>query len=142
MKKTNFNSALIALVTLFAINGFVNRVSAQTPLPSPIPKCRAVADQIYFVDSGQQVSEVRPGGNGYQLNILGTNTNKFFLVREPHMTSVSLVGTYNNDTQSKWQIYFNPRMGRALTSVKMQSQCTGRAVHDHALTVNVRLLDQ
>ncbi len=109
---------------------------------TPLPKCKANADQIYFVASGQQVAEVSPGGNGYQLNILGNGANKFTLIKEPHMTSVSLIAGYTNNTAAKWQVYFNPRMGRVLTSVKLMSECTGRAVHDTPLTVTVRLLDR
>lgn len=136
MKTINFISILFSLL-------FISVVSLHAQgRGTPLPKCRANADQIYFVASGQQVSEVSPGGNGYQLNILGNGANKFTLVKEPHMTSVSVIAAYTNDTAAKWQVYFNPRMGRALTSVKMMSECTGRAVHEFPLTVTVQLLDQ
>lgn len=136
MKTTKIISISITLIALVTV---VNSVSAQRPIP--LPKCNAVADQIYFVASGQMVSDVHPGGNGYQLNILGQGANKFALVKEDHMSSVSLIANYTNDTQAKWQVYFNPNMGREITSVKMRSKCTGRAVHEYTLTVNVVLRD-
>jgi hypothetical protein len=141
MKISKIIAAFISLITLFAINGILNNAAAQKPLP----KCRASANQIYYVDSGQSVTEVRPGsngGNGYQLNIIGTGADKFFIVKEPYMTSVSVIPGYTNSSQAKWQIFFNPRMGQELTNVRMQSECTGRVVHEHQLTVKVRLLDQ
>jgi hypothetical protein len=141
MNTSKIFSELTTLIVLLAVTGFVNNVSAQKA-GDRLPKCRATVDQIYFVASGQMVSDLHPGGNGYQLNIQGTGANKFWVVKEPHMTSVSLVANYTNDTQAKWQIYFNRRMGQKLTSVKMQSECTGRAVHVYPLTVNVTLLDQ
>jgi hypothetical protein len=141
MKTFKIAVGLISLVTLFAINGIVNSASAQTPLP----KCRAKADQIYYVDSGQSVTEVRPGsngGNGYQLNIIGNGANKFWIVKEPYMTSVSVIPNYTSSSQAKWQIFFNPKMGRVLATIRMQSECTGRVVHEHQLTSSVRLLDR
>jgi hypothetical protein len=138
MKSRKIVPLLSVLFTLVAINFLVTTVPAQKPLP----KCKAVADQIYFVDSGQQVTDLHPGGNGYQLNILGAGANKFTVVKESYMTSVSLVANYTNDTQAKWQIYFNPRMGQELRKVRMQSECTGRLVSDYPLTVAVVLRDQ
>ncbi len=143
MKKSKTIIVVFMLTALFAVSGFVADISAQRgTLPTPLPKCKAVADQIYFVASGQQVNDVHPGGNGYQLNILGAGANKFTLIKEPHMTSVSLIANYTNDTAAKWQVYFNPNMGREITSVRMRSECTGRAVHEYPLTVNVVLRDQ
>lgn len=146
MKNSKIIIVVITLITFFAVGGFVTDVSAQRPIPppnpTPIPKCRAQADQIYFVESGQQVSDVHPGGNGYQLNILGAGANKFTLIKEPTMASVSLIANYTNDTAAKWQVSFNPNMGREITSVRMRSECTGRAVHEYPLTVNVVLRDQ
>jgi len=127
------------MILLFGLILFATTsASAQTPLP----KCRANVDQIYFVESGQMVSDVRPGGNGYQLNILGQGANKFSLVKDPYMTSVSLIGNYTNSTQAKWQVSFAPRMGRQIRSVRLMSECTGRAVSEYGLTVTVTLLDQ
>ncbi|MGH9947866.1 MAG: hypothetical protein ACRD6X_11775 [Pyrinomonadaceae bacterium] len=143
MKTSKIISALFFLTILAVIS-----VSAQRPRdpnPVPLPKCTANADQIYFVASGQSVTEVHPGsngGNGYQLNILGNGANKFTLIKEPHMTSVSLIAGYTNDTAAKWQVFFNPNMGREITKVRMMSKCTGRAVHEYPLTVNVVLRDQ
>ena len=122
---------------------FFSGIAAYAQGPgTPLPKCRANADQIYYVDSGQQVAEVRPGGNGYQLNILGAGANKFTLIKEPYMASVSLIPGYTNATAAKWQISFAPRMGQQLSSVRMMSECTGRAVSEYPLIVTVQLLDQ
>ena len=145
MKTSKLTSAVVTLIAFLAINSFVVNVPAQQTLPTPLPKrCKATADQIYFVDSGRSVTEVHPGsngGNGYQLNILGSKVDKFTLMKEPYMTSVSLV--FANDTQAKWQIFFEPNMGRTIASVRMAAyECTGRAVHEHRLTESVQLLDQ
>ena len=143
MRTSRLTSAVMTLFAFVAMNSFVVNVSAQKPIPLP-KRCTATADQIYFVDSGQSVKEVHPGsngGNGYQLNILGSKVDKFTLMKEPYMTSVSLV--FANDTQAKWQIYFEPNMGRTIASVRMAAyECTGRAVHEHRLTESVQLLDQ
>ena len=145
MKTSKLTSAVMTLIAFLAINGFVVTVPAQQTLPTPLPKrCRATADQIYFVDSGQSVTEVHPGsngGNGYQLNILGSGVDKFQVVKEPYMKSLSLV--YANHDQAKWQIFFEPNMGRTIASIRMTAfECTGRAVHEYRLTESVRLLDQ
>lgn len=132
-------SAIFGSLVLIATS--VISISAQDPVG-----CKAVANQVYFVDSGQMVTEVRPGsngGNGYQLNILGTNVDKFQLVQEPYMTSVSLIGNYTGPTAAKWQVFFAPNMGRSITSVRMSApECTGRLVKQYRLTQGVRLLDQ
>ena len=136
MKTSKTIIGLFILIALTAAN-----VAAQ--LKTPIPKCKAVADQIYFVDSGQTVTEVHPGsnnGNGYQLNILGTGVDKLVLVKEAYMTSVSLV--FANSSQAKWQIYFEPNRGQTISSVRMRSECKGRFVDVYGLTESVRLLDQ
>jgi hypothetical protein len=129
------------MVSLFVISGFVTEVSAQQKIG-----CKPVANQIYFVDSGQSVTEVHPGsngGNGYQLNILGPGADKFQLVKEPYMTSVSLIGNYTNDTAAKWSVFFAPNMGRVISSVRMTApECTGRVVKQYELTSPVTLLDQ
>lgn len=143
MRTSKLASAVITLIALLAIDSVVVNVPAQQPVPLP-KRCKATADQIYFVDSGQMVKEVHPGsngGNGYQLNILGSKVDKFTLMKEPYMTSVSLV--FANDTQAKWQIFFEPNMGRTIGSVRMAAyECTGRAVHEHRLTESVQLLDK
>jgi hypothetical protein len=139
----NTSKLISAVMTLLAINSFVVEVSAQQTLPTPLPKCRAVADQIYYVDNGRSVTDLHPGsdgGYGYQLNILGRGVDKFALVKEPHMKSVSLV--FANGSQAKWQIYFEPNMARVLSSVRMRSECTGRAVDEHPLVESVKLHDQ
>jgi hypothetical protein len=122
-----------------ALSNFVVKAPAQ----QRIPKCKATADQIYFVDNGQSIKELHPGsdgGYGYQLNILGSGVDKFTVVAEPYMKTVSLV--YKNDTQAKWQIYFQPKMARTISSVQMRSDCTGKAVLEYPLTENVELANQ
>jgi hypothetical protein len=132
-------SMSLALISLLIIGGFPTSASTQQRLPP----CWATADQIYYVASGQTVTEVHPGsngGNGYQINILGSNPGKFKLVKEPYMASVALVSS--SDSQAKWQVFFNPKMGQVLKQVRMMSACTGRAVHDYPLIESVTLLDQ
>ena len=138
-------SGLFTLVTLFAVNCLVTTVSAQKP-GDPIPMCKPAVEQIYFVDSGQSVTEVHPGsngGNGYQLNILGTAVDKFQLVKEPYMTSVSVIPGYTNASQAKWQVFFTPKRGQVISSIRMTAfECTGRIVREYRLTESVRLLNQ
>ena len=129
-------AGLFIVTTLLAIN-----VSAQKK-GDPLPKCRATVDQIYFVDSGQSVTAVRPSGNGYQLNIIGTGADKFTVVKESYMTSVYLIPNYTNAAQAKWQITFAPKMGQLISKIRMRSECTGKAVQEYNLTESVRLLDQ
>jgi hypothetical protein len=140
MKKAKLTTSLIALIAFLSVNNLVN----QAPAQQRIPQCRPVADQIYFVDSGQMVKELHPGpngGNGYQLNILGSQVDKYALVKESYMKSVSLV--FANDKQAKWQVYFEPKMGRTITSVKMTSvPCKARGADDFPLIETVELLDQ
>jgi len=103
MKSAKLTASLLTLIAAMALSNFVVKAPAQ----QRIPKCRATADQIYFVDNGQSIKELHPGsdgGYGYQLNILGSGVDKFTVVAEPYMKTVSLV--YKNDTQAKWQIYF------------------------------------
>ena len=57
--KTMNMIGLFTVITLAAISSFVINVSAQKQ-GDALPKCRATADQIYFVASGQSVIEVRP----------------------------------------------------------------------------------
>ena len=144
MKTSKIILGLFTLILLTVINGFVINVSAQKQ-GDRLPKCTAVADQIYFVDSGQSVTEVHPGsngGNGYQLNILGTGVDKFWVVKEPYMTSVSVIPNYTNASSAKWQVFFAPKMGRIISKIRMGSECTGKAVHEYPLVESVKLLDQ
>ena len=138
MKISKIMTGLFILVTLMALNGF-----AQEPLPK---RCKAVANEVYFVDSGKMVTELHPGsngGNGYQLNILGSNADKFQVVKEPYMTSVYQIPNYTNSTSAKWQITFAYKQARVISKVRMSAlECTGRAVHDYPLTQSVTLLNQ
>ncbi len=139
MKTSKIILVVIAVITLFAINN----VSAQTPLPK---RCKAVANEVYFVDSGKMVTEIHPGsngGNGYQLNILGSNADKLQVVKEPYMTAVYLVPNYTNSTSAKWQIFFAYKRGQVISEVRMSApECTGRVAHKYQLTQSVTLLSQ
>ena len=143
MKTSKLITAGLALIAFLAIDSFVVEAPAQQTLPAPIPKCRAVADQIYYVDNGKSVTDLHPGsdgGYGYQLNILGRGVDKYAVVKEPYMKTVSLV--FANSSQAKWQIYFEPNMARVLSSVSMRSECTGRAVSEYPLVGSFNLHDQ
>lgn len=134
-------SRLLLFVCLF-IPGFISYATAQ--IPKQPGRCKATADQIYFVASGQMVIDVFPGsngGNGFQLNILGAGSDNFELVQEPYMTSVSVIPGYTNATQAKWQIFFNAGFERIICSVKMKNKCTGETL-SYPLTVGVKLLNQ
>ena len=139
MKRTKIMMGLFTIITLITFNASAQKQG------DPLPKCKATADQIYFVASGQSVTEVHPGsngGNGYQLNILGAGANKFTVKKESYMTSVSVIPGYTNATSAKWQIFFEPNMAQEITKIRMQSECTGRLVREYNLTVSVILRDQ
>lgn len=111
-------------------------------IPKP-PRCEA--SQIYYVASGQMVSEVHPGpngGNGYQLNILGTGVDKLEVVQEPYMASLAIIPQYTTPTSTKWSLTFAPRMGQMLRTVRIRNRCQKDNTSTQNLTVEVRLLDQ
>jgi hypothetical protein len=127
---------------LFMI-GFIYNASAQKIEKLP-GRCKAQADQVYFVASGQMVIDVFPGsngGNGFQLNIIGAGADNFEVIQEPYMTSVSVIPGYTNATQAKWQVFFNAGMERIICSIKMKNKCTGETL-TYPLTVGVKLLNQ
>ena len=131
----------LGLVFLF-MTGFASNALAQ--IPKQQGRCRAIADQIYFVASGQMVIDVSPGsngGNGYQLNILGNGADNFEVVQETYMTSLSVIPGYTNSTAAKWQLFFNAGMERVICSIKMKNKCTGETL-TYPLTVGIRLLNQ
>jgi len=133
--------SIIALLVVTLLTG-VGVVGQQTPLRKP-PSCEA--SQIYYVDSGQTVSEVRPGmngGNGYQLNILGTNVDRLEVIKESYMASLQIIPQYTTPTSTKWSLTFAPRMGQVLRTVRIRNQCQKDNVFTLPLTVEVRLLDQ
>lgn len=137
MKTAKIISGLFILMTLIVISGLAAKVSAQG-------KCTAVANQVYFVDSGRSVTEVYPGsngGNGYQLNILGTGVDNFEVVQERFMTSLYLIPNYTNSTQAKWGMTFAPNMGRTIAAVRLKNKCTGETV-EYKLVTKVKLLNQ
>ena len=126
----------------FFMTGFASTALAQ--IPKQQGRCRAIADQIYFVASGQMVIDVSPGsngGNGYQLNILGAGADNFEVVQEAYMTTLNVIPGYTNSTAAKWQIFFAAGMERVICSIKMKNKCTGET-QTYPLTVGVRLLNQ
>ena len=143
MKTSKIITGLFFLMTLIAIN-----VSAQKEgdkVPKGTPRCTSTADQIYFVASGQSVTEVHPGsngGNGYQLNILGTNVDKFELIKEDYMTSVSIIPNYTNSTSAKWSVFFGYKRGQVISSIRMKSKCGTGEIKTYQLTESVTLLNQ
>jgi hypothetical protein len=131
----------LVFVCLF-ITGFVSNASAQ--ISKQQGRCKAVADQVYFVASGKMVIDVSPGsnsGNGYQLNIIGAGSDNFEVVQEAYMTTLNVVPGYTNSTQAKWQVFFAAGMERVICSIKMKNKCTGETL-TYPLTVGVRLLNQ
>lgn len=134
-------SLLKPLVLIFLLT---MTVSAHAQIPRQEGRCKATADQIYFVASGQMVIDVSPGsngGNGYQLNILGAGADNFEVVQEPYMTSLNVIPGYTNATAAKWQLFFAAGMERVICSIKMKNKCTGETL-TYPLTVGVRLLNR
>ena len=132
---------LIALICFF-IAGFTSNSLAQ--IPKQQGRCKATADQIYFVASGQMVIDVFPGsngGNGFQLNIIGAGADNFEVVQEAYMTTLTVIPGYTNSTAAKWQVFFNAGMERIICSIKMKNKCTGDTL-TYPLTVGVKLLNQ
>jgi hypothetical protein len=133
---------LLVFICLF-IAGSINKAAAQK-IEKIAGRCRATADQIYFVASGQSVIDIFPGsngGNGFQLNIIGAGADNFEVVQEPYMTTLSVIPGYTNATQAKWQVFFNAGMERIICSIKMKNKCTGDTRTYH-LTTGVKLLNQ
>jgi hypothetical protein len=127
----------------FFMAGFIHNAAAQKIEKIP-GRCRAQADQIYFVASGQMVIDVFPGsngGNGFQLNIQGAGADNFEVVQEPYMTSLSVIPGYTNSTGAKWSLFFNAGFERIICSIKMKNKCTGETL-TYPLTVGVKLLNQ
>ena len=143
MKTSKIITGLFLLITLIGINSLV--VSAQEEREGKEhKKCAADSKNIYFVDSGTVVSVMHPGsngGNGYQLNILGLNVDKYEVIQESYMTSVGVIPNYTSATAAKWSFVFNPNMGRVIRSVKMTNKCNG-TTKDYRLDAPVKLLDQ
>ncbi len=133
---SSFLPGKFVTLIFFLILVFTEQVSAQKT-----PGCRAKADQVYFVASGQMVLDIYPGGNGYQLNIIGNGTDKLEVVLEAFMTSVYVIPDYTNSTQAKWQINFAQGMERVICSVKMKNKCTGEIL-TYPLTAGVRLFNR
>jgi hypothetical protein len=134
---------ILGCLFCFAVQFSYAQVPADKIEKSP-GRCRATAEQLYFVASGKMVIDVFPGsngGNGFQLNILGAGANNFEVIQEPYMTSVGVIANYTNATQAKWQIFFNAGMERIICSIKMKNKCTGET-QTYVLTTGVKLLNQ
>ncbi|HMS43497.1 MAG TPA: hypothetical protein PKE69_24925 [Pyrinomonadaceae bacterium] len=147
MKSLKTIVGLFFLITIIAINNVSAQWTNPTPLPRPYPtpRCTSTVSQIYFVASGQSVKEVHPGindGNGYQLNILGTNVDKFEVIQEKYMTSLSIIPNYTNSTSAKWSVFFASKMGREISTIRMRSKCGTGEIKTYQLTEGVTLLDQ
>lgn len=142
MRTSKIITGLFFLMILIAFNASAQKQGDKVP---KIPgRCTSTVNQIYFVASGQSVKEVHPGsngGNGYQLNILGENVDKFEVIREKYMTSVSIIPNYTNSTSAKWQIFFAPKMGREISSIRMKSSCGTGEIKVYQLTESVTLLN-
>lgn len=118
---------------------FITNASAQKPV-----RCKAVADQVYFVASGKMVMDVYPGsngGNGYQLNILGAGADNFEVVQEAYMATLSVIPNYTNSTAAKWAVFFAEGMERVICSIKMKNKCTGQIL-TYPLTDGIRLFNK
>lgn len=142
MNTTKIISILFSLLVLGMVSALAQGPGTKIPKPPP---CDAAASQIYYVDSGQQVSEVHPGpngGNGYQLNILGTDVNKLEVVQEPYMASLAIIPQYTTSTSTKWSMTFAPRMGQVLRTIRVRNYCQKGNTFTQNLTVEVRLLDR
>ncbi len=138
----NFFAGLVKPLALFFLLSIT--ISSNAQIPKQQGRCKAVADQVYFVASGQMVIDVFPGsngGNGFQLNIIGAGADNFEVVQEAYMTSVGVIPGYTNATQAKWQIFFNAGFERIICSIKMKNKCTGETL-SYPLTVGVKLLNQ
>jgi hypothetical protein len=136
MKTLRPIQGLAILITLLAMNSLAPNVSAQD--------CKIAVKNVYFVDSGQTVEEVHPGsngGNGYQLNILGTGVDNLELVQERFMTSVSVIPNYTSATAAKWQVFFAANMGRMIPTVRLKDKCTGKTI-PYRLDTKIQLLDK
>ena len=138
----------ISFADLAKTLAFLFFLSITTASGAQIPKqqgrCKAVADQLYFVASGQMVIDVHPGsngGNGYQLNIIGAGADNFEVVQEAYMTSLTVIPGYTNATAAKWQVFFAANMERIICSIKMKNKCTGEIL-SFPLTVGVKLTNQ
>lgn len=80
------------------ITGLISNASAQK-VEKIQGRCKATADQIYFVASGQMVIDVFPGsngGNGFQLNIIGAGADNFEVVQEAYMKTLNVIPGYTN----------------------------------------------
>ena len=144
MRTSKIITGLFFLMTLIAINVSAQKTGDKVPKPKP---CTTTANQIYFVASGQSVKEVHPGindGNGYQLNILGTDVDKFEVIQEKYMATLSIIPNYTNSTAAKWSITFAPNMGREISTIRMRStyNCNKGQIQTYQLTESVQLLDQ
>jgi hypothetical protein len=141
MKTSKIISGIFILITLVTINSLATNVSAQEGKERK--KCLANVTQIYFVDSGQTVTEIHPGsngGNGYQLNILGSGVDNFEVVQARYMTSLYLIPNYTNATSAKWGMTFAANMGRMIPEVKLKDKCTNQT-KSYRLVTKIKLLD-
>lgn len=130
---------LLATILLF-LSAFANNAMAQ--IPKQPGRCTASISQIYFVQDGQMVMDVYPSAaNGYQLNIMGSNADKFEVVKDSYLSSFSVIPNYTSATSAKWQISFAQNNERVLCSIMLKNTCTGETL-TYPLTVGVRLFNR
>ncbi len=137
IKTSKISVGLFILMTVFAISSLVTNVSAQQK-PKPTPQCTATVQNVYFLASGQTVTEVYPGAAGYELIIDGSNVDKFEVVEEKYMHALYL--TLTTATTTKWGIIFGAKMGQVIPNVKLKNTCTGET-KVHKLNTKIKLFD-
>jgi hypothetical protein len=135
---------LHALSAAILLSGLAIGVYAQKGTERNNPRCTATASNVYFVDSGSSVTVLHPGsngGNGYQLNIMGTNVDKFEVEKMPFMTSLNIIPNYTNASSAKWGLEFAAHNGQYIRAIRMKNKCTGETTA-YKLDATVQLLDQ
>ena len=141
MKRTQIFSALFAASLLLVIGTALN-VSAQRTRCDP--QDGVAVTHVYVVDSGKVVTEVHPGsngGNGYQINIMGTMVDKLTVLQDPFMTSIGVIPNYTGPTSAKWGVTFGANMARTIRGVRMTDTCTGET-RSFKFDTAIKLLDR
>ncbi|MEP6847212.1 MAG: hypothetical protein ABI999_00020 [Acidobacteriota bacterium] len=136
MKRTQF-FAVIFVVVVAALSVSAQRVRCE-------PQDGVAVTNVYVVDSGKVVTEVHPGsngGNGYQINIMGTNVDKLTVLQDPFMTSIGVISNYTGPTSAKWSVTFGANMARTIRGVRMTNACTGQT-SSYKFDTAIRLLDR
>ena len=136
MKRTQIFAALFAVIAA-AISVSAQRVRCE-------PRDGVAVTNVYVVDSGKVVTEVHPGpngGNGYQINIMGTMVDKLTVLQDPFMTSIGVIPNYTGPTSAKWSVTFGANMARTIRGVRMTDTCTGQT-KSYKFDTAIKLLDR